>query len=416
MGIRRGARFRRVVGLGVLGVGAVGTLAGCNLGVAPVTYELVDAEDFDWPLEPSGMATGDIDGDGDVDVVATGRDGYATLTNDGTGTFALDFPSSGGGSSGAPSLADVEGDGDVDLVSTVSLGDSVPAVRRNDGTGTFGAVEVVSPDPPPGGVSDMVVSDLDGDGDIDLVAAVLVGQDRHVATYLNDGTGAFGPPVTHALGYSSDRVTPVRLALGDLDGDGDDDVVGTDEGEITTPDGDVIEGTLAMVGINDGTGAFTATGGPLEVGFAGFVWALPPTLADLDEDGTPDLAVGGPGSITTLLGDGTGGFTTPRRSTVPGTRRVDELTAADIDDDGHLDLVGFEELVDPRSGVIVYGDGAGGVDAVHEVGSGTALGGSGIGGLEVETADLEADGDVDVLFLAGSLGVVENAVNGRPNH
>jgi hypothetical protein len=60
MGLLRGAPRWLVVGVG--GVGAP-ALAGCHLGVTAVTYELVDAEDFDWPLSPLGVASGDGDGD-----------------------------------------------------------------------------------------------------------------------------------------------------------------------------------------------------------------------------------------------------------------------------------------------------------------------------------------------------------------
>jgi hypothetical protein len=56
----------RWLGVVVGGVGAP-ALAGCHLGVTAVTYELVDAENFDWPLSPLGVASGDVDGDGDGD-------------------------------------------------------------------------------------------------------------------------------------------------------------------------------------------------------------------------------------------------------------------------------------------------------------------------------------------------------------
>ncbi|HLM28503.1 MAG TPA: FG-GAP-like repeat-containing protein [Acidimicrobiales bacterium] len=400
---------------------ALVTLAGCNLGVAPVPYELVDAEDFDLPLGPTGMASGDIDGDGDLDVVATGRDGYATLTNDGSGAYALDFPNSYEPFSLHPSLVDVEGDGDLDLVSSIAALSSpqalVPSVRRNDGTGAFGPVEVVQPDPPPGDLTALISSDADGDGDVDMLAAFRVDQERYVGTYLNDGTGGFGAPATDSLAFTSDRATPVNLVAGDLDGDGDDDVVATDTWHMAMPDGEVVDRTVAMVGLNDGTGAFAAAGSPIEVGSDGDFWALSPALADLDDDGNLDLAVGGGGSIATLLGSGSGGFGAPQFNPVPDTRVIDFLTSADIDEDGKIDLVGFDDILKATSGVVAYGDGAGGIAQVHEVGTGTGLGDDGTPGREVEITDLEGDGDPDILFLAGGLGVVENATEGlRPTH
>jgi hypothetical protein len=316
---------------------------------------------------------------------------------------------------------DFDGDDDLDLVSGVmslqSSGSWVPSVRRNDGTGAFGDIEVVGPDPAPGEPTALVVTDADGDGDTDVLAAVRTGNDRQVATYRNDGTGSFAAPTLSSLAFTTDTATPVHLAAGDLDGDGDDDVVATDLTQITRPGGsDMIEGTVAIVGLNDGTGAFTPAGPPVEAGYAGIARALTPALADLDEDGHLDLALGGPRSVATLLGDGAGGLAPPRISEVPDTRGIDLVTPADVDGDGHVDRVGFDDTTQAGAGVVVYGDGTGGVDEVHEVGTGTPFDRHGGPGRQVGIADLEGDGDADILFLAGALGVVENAVDGRPTH
>jgi hypothetical protein len=418
-GVRSGraaARRRRAIWLGAV-VGGL-ALGGCHLGVRPVTYELVDADDGNGPIGPTGLATGDIDGDGDPDAVASGSTGFAVLVNDGSGAYTVDVPHVFVDMA-APSLVDVDGDGDRDLVSHVrGLSPSqarVPLLIRNDGTGSFDEIAVVQPDPPPGELTALVPSDVDGDGDADLLAALRVGNERSVATYPNDGTGAFAPPTTFPLGFASDTATPTHLVAGDLDGDGDADVVATDTGAVTTPDGAVTDRTVAMVGLNDGAGAFTAAGEPIDAGPNGVVRALTPTLADLDGDGNLDLALGGPGSVTTLLGDGAGGFADPRAHDVAGTRAIDHVTSADIDEDGAADLVGFADVLDPTSGFVAYGDGAGGVAAVHGVGTGT--GGDGTPGRETAITDLEGDGDPDILFLAGSLGVVENDTKGRrPTH
>jgi hypothetical protein len=89
---------------------------------------------------------------------------------------------------------------------------------------------------------------------------------------------------------------------------------------------------------------------------------------------------------------------------------VDVVTTADVDGDGHLDIVGgFSD----DKGAVVYGDGAGGVDDDHVVESGTES----TLVVDVDAPDLDADGDADLVFLGGNtLGVVENAVDGRPTH
>lgn len=86
-------------------------------------------------------------------------------------------------------------------------------------------------------------------------------------------------------------------------------------------------GTFALLALNDGTGAFTAAGTPIDVSYAA-IFALTPALADLDGDGDLDLAVGGPGSITTLLADGTGGLAAPQLT--PISASLDYITTADV--------------------------------------------------------------------------------------
>ena len=95
---------------------------------------------------------------------------------------------------------------------------------------------------------------------------------------------------------------------------------------------------------------------------------------------------------------------------------IDFVVPADIDGDGNLDLVGMHNIIDPSFGIVAYGDGTGGFDGHHQVSTGTSLGSDGSIGRQVAVADLDGDDDTDLLFLGGSLGIVENAVEGRPGH
>jgi hypothetical protein len=65
-----------------------------------------------------------------------------------------------------------------------------------------------------------------------------------------------------------------------------------------------------------------------------------------------------------------------------------------------------------RSITTALGDGAGGVDDTHPLGTGI----DSVVGTDVIITDIEADGDPDIVFAGGTLGVVENAVEGRPHH
>ncbi len=118
--------------------------------------------------------------------------------------------------------------------------------------------------------------------------------------------------------------------------------------------------------------------------------------------------------MTTLLADGVGGFEAPRTTSLV-LSSIHFVTPGDVDGDGHLDLVGLHDLHDPSSGIVAYGDGTGGFDDHHQVLTGSGLGGDGVGGTQVALGDLDGDDDPDLLFLGGTLGILEN-VDGRPSH
>ena len=351
-----------------------------------------------------------------------GTRGLAVLTNDGSGTLAIDFPAAYHPSAASPALADVDGDADLDLLSTVGgLGGPepvVPSIRRNDGAGTFGPTEVIQPATPTGELTAIVPSDVDGDGDVDVVAAFRGnGGVNSLGTYLNDGSGTFGLPATVSLApVVTEYWTAPELAAGDIDGDGDDDAVVTDVGDVPSPDGDVIRSTMALVAVNDGTGTFAAAPDAIDVGgITDIGRPLDPVLADFDEDGNSDLAVGGSHGVTTLLADGAGGFAAPRFIALV-VNTIEFVVPGDIDGDGNLDLVGMHNIIDPRYGIVAFGDGTGGFDDHHQLRTGTSVGSDGSIGRQVAVADLDGDDDTDLLFLGGSLGIVENAVEGRPVH
>jgi hypothetical protein len=163
----------------------------------------------------AGLALGDTESDGDLDLVLTHSSGPNRLyTNNGTGFFA-DSGQALGGTNRMPVLANVDGDLDLDLVLASSAGPD--RVLLNNGSGIFsdsGQSLAV------GGVYETTAAslgDVDGDGDLDLVSGKYNRQSR---LYLNDGTGVFAtnvPVMTVDPTYA--------VAMGDVDGDGDLDLV-----------------------------------------------------------------------------------------------------------------------------------------------------------------------------------------------
>jgi large repetitive protein len=274
----------------------------------------------------NSMALGDVDGDGDLDLVIGNGFGQQDriYLNDGTGTFTDATPTRmpvDAADSTSVALADVDGDGDLDLV----IGNALQQSRlyRNNGTGTFADATATSM--PIGTFLTIAVTtgDVDGDGDIDLLIGNYGQQNR---LYLNSGTGTFTDATASRMPPDSDYTT--ALALGDVDGDGDLDlVIGNGSWQ---PD---------RLYLNDGTGTFTdATANriPSATDSTSSV-----ALGDVDGDGDLDLVIGGnQHSDRLLLNDGAGTFADATVSRIPEVIHVTtSVVMGDIDGDGDLDLV-----------------------------------------------------------------------------
>jgi len=166
------------------------------------------------PAGQGGTDT-DYDGDGDIDIIAGNRTGDLNiLRNDGFGNFTLISPASIGiahrGREGA-TVGDVDNDGDLDLLLS-DFNDpqnfALEHLYLNDGDGTFTFQQDFTQT---GGFMG-AFGDLDNDGDLDLVFS------GDSTSYLNDGAGNFSAgPIIPVAGIDDPRAT----ALADIDNDGD---------------------------------------------------------------------------------------------------------------------------------------------------------------------------------------------------
>ncbi len=124
-------------------------------------------------------------------------------------------------------LADVNLDGEVDMLGSMNPyvypADSV-WLMLNEGTGTFSQPSRLFYAGP--GAGRLYGNDLNGDGWVDLATANVWG--CGISVLLNDGAGGFNPPVAYGIGLSPCMEGPRRLNGSDLDGDGDIDLIAFD--------------------------------------------------------------------------------------------------------------------------------------------------------------------------------------------
>lgn len=282
----------------------------------------------------------DVDADGDLDLfIAEGTAGPAgrpnrLLVNDGGGFFtdesALRLPPAVGNSSRSDA-GDVDGDGDLDLI-VANL--DAEQLLLNDGTGTFldATAQLPLPPPFPEGISaEARFADVDRDGDLDILVAnenpfnpdpLGGGQDR---LYINDGRGFFSDGTALRLPASTDQTG--GFATGDIDADGDLDVIVLNRGQ-------------DRVLVNDGAGVFTdETDARFPVTDDASRGAV---LADLDGDGDLDLLVANSRGEEPALHENDGGGVFTQTVFCNADRVYETLTSvelADLDGDGDLDAV-----------------------------------------------------------------------------
>jgi hypothetical protein len=174
---------------------------------------------------PIGIATADVNGDGNLDVVTVGGNSARVQLGTGSGAFGAPTVYSTGtsGGPGGLALADVTGDGILDIVvanySTRTIG-----VLAGTGAGTFAASVTY----PTGAFSPgrLAVADVNRDGRPDVVATS--GPSNLVGVLLNTGGGFLGAPTTYAAGTGSGS-TPAGLTVADINRDGNLDILTTNQ-------------------------------------------------------------------------------------------------------------------------------------------------------------------------------------------
>ena len=270
------------------------------------------------PPRPEGVAVADFDGDGASDFVvpADGSAGGVTvLLSNGDGTFTAQPFIALPGQANAVATGDYNGDGDADIA--VSVLQSV-FVITGAGNGTFNAPLGPFATGSGAGIGRMASGDFDGNGRDDVVVSpsTPAGQSSTIGTMLSNADGTLNPPVATAV-----TTTPVDPRVGDFNEDGRSDVVVTFA---------FANAASVMLAAADGS-----LGAPVNLATPGTGTAA---VGDADHDGHEDIVVAGgsPNAISLFRGAGDGSF--GPRIAIPTSIGATTALAADVNGDGFADL------------------------------------------------------------------------------
>jgi len=328
----------------------------------------------------TGAFAADIDGDGDKDIITSCRTGnfhIAWFENlDGLGNFGLPniIEINLFDQSYSIYSVDLDNDGDFDVITTAASSDKVIWYENLDGEGAFSTQKVISGNAD--GAFSAIAADLDGDGDNDVISA---SDGSGLAWYENlDGQGNFSTTKIIDNTVLSSR----SVVVADMDSDGDLDVVGNG----------IAPGTARIFWYEnlDGLGNF----GPLRVIRDFSVYANIIFVADANGDGDMDVFSASPGDSEVAWHenlDGQGNFG-PKNIITNSLPNAWVVYTADLNNDGDMDVLATS--VETFAGEVVWFEN---VDGLGSFGKKQTITTEVQSPRSVIAADIDNDGDMDVV-------------------
>ncbi|MFC2107281.1 FG-GAP-like repeat-containing protein [Bacteroidota bacterium] len=327
---------------------------------------------------PATVFAGDLDNDGDNDVISTSYwDGiiYWYKNIDGYGNFGQEqiITDSADGAT-CIKICDVDGDKDNDVISASWIDNKIAWYENTDGNGSFGDQQIISTSTIEAHY--VYACDIDGDMDIDVLSASY--GDNKIAWYENtDGNGNFSEQII----ITTTAIQALCVFAIDLDGDEDNDVLSASRGD----------NVIAWYENIDGNGTFsgrkiisTSVDGPFSV-----------YACDIDSDGDNDVLSAS--EMDNKIAwyentNGNGSFGLQKIiSTDAGGAEV--VYACDIDNDGDFDVLSACYWDDK---IAWYENTDGNGDFSEE----QIISSTVYGAFSVYALDLDSDGDLDVLSAA----------------
>jgi hypothetical protein len=288
-------------------------------------------------FNPLYIANADINADGLMDVVtASYADGALDVFFNNKSTPGSFNPALVLNSPGASqvAIADMNGDGMLDLVSA----DFNVSLFLQTSPGTFAAPISLYP----GGANWVALGDLNGDGAADVALTDSVGVKVLLHTGAASSTTFAAPVSVFTQTPNANVVGGNIIAIGDVNGDGLNDLVITDPG----PTGGMSTAVYVLLQNPASQGTFLAP-----VGYAIATQDRPQAiqLRDLQGTGNLDIVIGGQKFVTVLLHDpaNSGKFLAASVYPAPG---ANEIAIADINGDGKLDIVVSNGVTFPMQG------------------------------------------------------------------